>query len=357
MIASRRDHHAFATFTLAAMVVVGVCIGMTRTALFAGNPDIAYFGITFDLCITVPVLYWLVVVRPGRAPAMTLVPVFILSIIFARLVVPIAHRDFLGDLMLLQVPVELALAGVITKRALDVRRRSVFGEDIVDNIALATTAMLGASRAARFVATEVAAVYLGFFGWRLPEPENRAVAATTFHRRTGWGSIVFCLIVVIAAEAIAVHLFVQRWSPGLAWFVSGLDVWGAIWLIGDYQAFRLRRLVVTDNTVELKFGFRWAATIPFALIEAVEPLSAQEDTGLRRARHYLRCSILEEPQYIIRLREPLKATGMAGFTREVTAIGLRVDDEAVIDAMVRRAAIASLCASPTALDSSPLPRS
>jgi hypothetical protein len=336
VIASRRDHQSFATFSLAAVVVVGICVGITRTAVFADNPDVGYFGVTFDLCITVPLLYWLLVVRPGRAGVITLFPVFILSIILARLIVPLAHRAFLADLMLLQIPVELALVGVVTRRAFEVRKRSVFGDDIVDNIALASSAMFGTSRAARFVASEIAASYLGLFGWRLPEPDNRGVASTTFHRRAGWGSIVICLIVVIAAEAIAVHLFVQRWSAGVAWFVTGLDLGGAIWLIGDYQAFRLRRLVVTNDAIELKFGFRWTATIPFALIDAIEPLSAQEDERLRRTRHYLRCSILEEPQHIIRLQQPVRVTGMAGFTREVSAIGLRVDDENVIEAIRHR---------------------
>ena len=45
-----------------------------------------------------------------------------------------------------------------------------------------------------------------------------------------------------------------------------------ILLIGDYHALRLRRTTLGDDALELRYGLRATATIPYANIAAVEPV-------------------------------------------------------------------------------------
>ena len=51
-----------ALFTLSALAVIGASALITRSALFQAAPDVAAWGVTFDLAITIPLLYWFLVV-------------------------------------------------------------------------------------------------------------------------------------------------------------------------------------------------------------------------------------------------------------------------------------------------------
>jgi hypothetical protein len=322
-----------ARFLLASLVVFGACLAVMRTAAFARNPDVGYFGITFDLCITIPLIYYWLVVRRGHARALSIVPLFIACMVIARLLVPMPHRDFLRQLALLQAPLELAVVVAIVMRLRTAKKSFREDDDLVTRIELICRSFFGDTRLTRIVSGEVTAFTLGVFGWHLASPRKRGIASSTFHQRSGWGSIVACILVLIAAEGVGVHLIVQRWSANAAWFITLLDLWGAIWLLGDYQAFRLRPLVVMHDRVDLHFGFRWSVSIPRELIAAVEPLALADAERLRRSRRYLRLSLLDEPAFALRLRKPVRVNGAAGLVRIVTCIGVGVDDTTVLDAL------------------------
>ena len=296
-----------AAFVAGSLAILAACFAVVRTGAVAQAPDVVWFGITFDLCISIPLLYLVFVVRGGHASLVTVVPLFVLTLLAARAVVPAGHRDFLQQLSLLQLPLAAIAALVLL-------RKGTFRDSV----------------AGRIVVNEVESLRLGLLGWRIASPPRRGVAMTTFHQRAGWGTVVAGFVLLIAVESVAVHLFVQQWSVTAAWIITGLDLWGAIWLIGDYHAFRTRPLVVTEDAVELRFGFRWSATIPRSNVAAVEEFSES-----RRTASYLRLSILEEPEYLLLLHEPVRVQGLAGITKTVTSIGLRVDDDAVIDALKR----------------------
>lgn len=302
-------------FLLASSFVAAVCALLVRTQMFAAHPDIAAWGITFDLTITIPLLYWFFVVRAKKAPVMTLAPVFVVCTLAASALVPRAHQQFLRDLGRFAVPLaELALLGAIVHR-LRTRR----GENPI-------RALLGDTRIADVVESELSIVYYAFAGWRQqPAPvEGRAI---TFHERAGWGTILAGLLLLIAAEGIGMHLLLAQWTPAAAWTWTFLDVWGAIWLLGDYQALRLRRSFLTEDALHIRFGLRWTVTVPLASIVSIE------DAHDWRRKDVLKVAILEDPRYVITLREPLVARGLAGLRKEIRAIALLPDDDEAISAL------------------------
>lgn len=305
---------------------------MIRTSAFAQATDLGYFGITFDLCITIPFLYYLFVVRPGHAAPLSLVPVFVASLLIARAVVPTPHQEFLGQLWYLLIPVE---GGVVIYIAFKVRAATMVSrgeEDILRRIEMITAELAGGkSRATQLASMELASIYVGLLGWWIDTPRARGLASTTFHHHAGWGSIVACIITVLAAEMIGVHLLLQQWSHTAAWVVTALELWGVLWLLGDFHAFRLRPFVVTEETIELRFGFRWTAIFPRALVTKVEPLSPVEAERLKETGTHLRLAFLDDPQHLIHLSEPIRVDGPFGITRQVTSIGLTPDDRSVLD--------------------------
>lgn len=305
-------------FLLSASFVVALCALLVRSQLFAMNPDVAAWGITFDLTITVPLLYWFFVVRTGKAPALTLAPVFVVATLAAALVVPRAHQQFLRELGRIAVPLaEVALLGAVAWRLRRVRGKNAIRE------------LLGDTRVAEVVESEVLMLRYAFTGWR-SEPEAVEGRPITFHQRSGWPVILAGILLLIAAEGLGMHLLLARWSTTAAWTWTAFDVWAAIWLLGDCNALRLRRSHLTHDTLHIRLGLRWSISIPLASIASIDEV--REEKQWKR-KDVLKVAILEEPRWLITLREPMTAHGLAGIRKEITAVALLPDDDEVITAL------------------------
>jgi hypothetical protein len=310
-------------FGLAATAVIGACIAVLRSRAFAASPDVAAWGITFDLTISLPLLYWFFVVRGGRARPLTIVPVFLLGTMMAARLIPGSQQDFLRQLRQVVGPVaELLLIGALVSRVLAARKERPASTDPYDRIATAARTLAGEGLVAAVITSEVATFYYAFFGWKQqPEPRERTV---TFHERNGWGTILICIFVLIAAEGLAMHLFLARWNTTAAWGWTALDLWAVIWLLGDYQALRLRRSWIDEEALYIHYGLRWTVTIPRALIAAVGEI--REESEWKR-KDVLKLAILDAPRWKITLREPLIARGMAGMRKEVRALAILPDQD------------------------------
>ncbi len=154
-------------------------------------------------------------------------------------------------------------------------------------------------------------------------PQHSADAvAVTFHRRSGWGSIVAAIVVLIVAEGLAVHMLLAQWSALAAWIMTGLDLYGILWLLGDYQALRLRPALVGKSKVQLRWGLRWSMDIPREMIARVEQLTGD----VERRQDRLRIAALDEPELMVVLKQPLIAEGPFGFRKKVCEVALLPDD-------------------------------
>lgn len=313
-------------FTLATAVTVAVCIAILRTQAFARHPDIGAWGVTFDLTLSIPILYYLFVVRTGHAKPITIVPLFIVCVAVATRVVPPSQHAFVNQLRWISAPLELLTIALIVRRATRMRSRErAAADDPLTRIRDAATALLGRPRLAGFVAFEVTTMYYALFCWRKKDAEG-----FTFHRRSGWGTIVVCILVMIAAESIGLHFLIQIWSVKAAWVMTALDVWGALWIIGDYHALRLRTTSVDERALHLRVGLRWSATIARENIAGVEAIAAESDW---KRPGVLKVAFLDEPRYLLRLAEPVTIEGLAGITKRVDAIAILPDDDALVDAI------------------------
>ena len=98
-----------------------------------------------------------------------------------------------------------------------------------------------------------------------------------------------------------------------------------LWLIGDFQAVRLRPIVVGDNTLQVRVGLRWSVAIPYGQIRQAR-LRGRGEAMTRRSAGYLSAALLVDPQLILELDCPLRVQGPYGISKEVSRVGLAVDD-------------------------------
>lgn len=312
-------------FALLAALVV-------RTQTFAAHPDVVAWGFTFDLTISLPLLWWLFAVRTGRAGVVTLIPIFLLGLAAAARIIPPAQHTFVDQLRFVAAPLDLVTMALVIRRVARIRRVERSG-DPLDRIERACAELFGGGVAARAVAFEIATFYYAFSGWRKPAPPG-----FTVHQRSGWGTVAGVFIFLIAIESVCLHLIVQLWSVKAAWIVTTLDIYGALWLIGDYHALRLRPTRIEGDTLIISYGLRWHAAIPLAAINAIEPVRGEADW---KRKGVLKVAILDEPRLMIRFHTPQTVDGLAGLTRRIDAVAILADDDVDFETTLRAAMPAS----------------
>lgn len=315
-------------FALSAATIVAICALLLRSQLFARNPDMAAWGVTFDLTLTIPLVYYLAVVRGGHARPITVAPVFVLGVAVAARLLPHGQQAFVQQLRFVAAPLEVVTLALIAQRVLAMRKPG--NDDPLARITAACREVFGNSPIATFVAFEVTTLYYGLFTWRKKAPRD----GYSVHERSGWGAMVAAFLIVIAGEGVGMHLLVSRWFPRGAWLWTALDLYGALWLIGDYHALRLRRITLDDDALHLRFGLRASATIPYAAIASVEPRRGE----WQKRKGTLKVAIADDPRTLIRLREPITIQSIAGIRKTIDTIAILPDGDGFEDALKARLA-------------------
>jgi hypothetical protein len=322
MTRSRALRSPAALFTLIAISIAICEIAIVRSTVYARNHDIGAWGVTFDLTITIPLLYWFLLVRTGRARAITVAPLFVVCTSIAGIVVPRIDQAFLHQLRWIAAPLEIVTVGLLV---VSMGRRRLAGANLIQESA---TAPLRDRIIMAILMSEVAILHYALFAWRAePVVPSDAVAITT-HKRSGWGTVVVCFIVLIAFESIGLHLFVQHWSVKAAWIFTALDLYGALWLIGDYHALRLLPTLIRADAIELRHGMRLSAIIARDNIASIDTISNEAEW---KRKGTAKIALLDEPRFLIRLREPVVAMGIAGIRRTIDSVAILPDDPAAFE--------------------------
>jgi hypothetical protein len=137
-------------------------------------------------------------------------------------------------------------------------------------------------------------------------------------------------LLLIAVEGLAVHFLLHQWSVLGAWICTIGSAYGALWLIADYRATVLRPILVSDESILFRAGFRWTVQVPVDRIAGVsrnKPELGKECVNL---------TFLGTPTRWLTLSEPLVAEGPYGLRRRVRAIGVAPDADDDFDRMLAR---------------------
>ncbi|MGD8278625.1 MAG: hypothetical protein PVH00_11390 [Gemmatimonadota bacterium] len=291
-------------------------------------------AVSIDLTLFVPALWYYFLVHRRGLPWVTVVPVFLLSLVAAPLVLPAGDRGALPLIGWLAVPAELLLLGLVIRQIARARRtaRAVDDPDVLTRIRAAARAALGSERAADIVAYEFAVLWYALGSWRVAPPRTDETTFS-YHRKTAYASIVIALLLAIAAEAVPVHLLLSRLSVKVAWVVTVLGIYGALWLIGDYRALRLRPVRLDRDALRLRLGLRWSLDVPLAFVRSTRQAGGSADAGESDLWLALRGSKTVRVEFT----EPVEASGIYGRRKTVRAAEVGADEPARLAAALERA--------------------
>ncbi len=306
---------------VAALAVVGQ---LSRVGAHAG---LLAAGLTVDLVVVVPLAYWLLVLRRGRLPVVTLLPILLLSVAAASWLLPSDRHGALRMLEALAAPLELGLLAWIGWRAVRAIReaRRDATADPIDRLRHAAFEVTRNDWMAVLFATEIAVFSYALGSWRSGAHAPAGTRAFTHHQRSGYGGIVLAFLILLACEGFAVHFLLLQWNVLAAWIFTASSVYGALWLVADYRATVLRPILVGDRSLRVRAGFRYSLEVPLAQVVAV----AREKPEF--GRESVNLTFLGTPTRWLTFSEPVGAEGPYGFRRRVRAIGIEPDDPAGFD--------------------------
>ena len=330
--------HTLALAAFASAVYLVEC-AVVRSAAFAARPDLLAAAVAADLTLVVPVAYWALVVRRGVASLRSLLPAVALSVLGARLVLPAEHRSFVGLLRYATVPLELALVAYGVRGARRALRSSAgdgagAGGDTAEALERAFVAAFGDGAVARALAGETAVFCYALRGRR---PAAAPAAGAFSQEGARSAALVWGFGLAATTETAALHFWLVRTHPALAWGLVALSAYSVLWLVGHHRATARRPAVVAGDTLVLRAGLRLSARVPVAAVARAEQVSWR--TAPPRAPGYLNVAGPAGPNVVLTFREEVAVTGPLGLRRAVARVGLRLDDAAGFAAALRGAGV------------------
>ncbi|MBL7472239.1 hypothetical protein [Robertkochia sediminum] len=311
-------------FFVIVFLLVVLLVFITRTSAFQTNPQILSYGITFDLIVTVPLLYW-AMIRKTNIPQITVVPVLILCSLVGSNILPSEHQGVLSLFKTWGLPVAelgfLTYIGLKIKKAVDVfKEESVHSFDFYNTLKTTCTKMLP-SAVVMPVATEIAVFYYGFLNWKSrPLTKNEF----SYHRDSGTPTILAGIIMLVAVETVTLHHLLASWSIIAANILTGLSIYSGLQLFGFMRAMSKRPISLEKDTLYLRYSIMAEAVIPMEAIDRVELTSRDIDTA-NGTRKLSPLGTLEPHNVILHFKEDQTVSTLYGMRRRCKRLALCVD--------------------------------
>lgn len=315
---------AIATFGIPITLILSMIV-LARSALFLRHPEALAMGITFDLVLTVPLVYFLLI-RKTDIPKTAIVPFFILGIVVAGWAIPDDYQFYLTQvkhwvLPVVETTVLLLVGYKVTQTVKKYRNEKATTPDFFTAVLTATEGILPKALSRPF-ATELAVFYYGFLHWK-----RRKLSANEFsyHKKSSTIALLGVVILLVAAETMAFHLILQRWSALAAWILTGLSIYTAFQLFGFLRAMSKRPITIGADRIELRYGLLGDATVSLDNVEQVLPFKGivEKDSEVIQLSPL---GEMEPPNLIIHLKERQYVYGLYGIKKEGTSIAFFVDE-------------------------------
>ena len=164
------------------------------------------------------------------------------------------------------------------------------------------------------IACELTIVRYAIAGWRKPR-----AGVFTAHRVNGWPLYASTFVALTLVETPLVHVALSAFGHHVvAWVLTALSLYSALWFVGDLHALRHGGVDVTGDALELRLGVRWRARVPRAAVV----WAARCDGATSKAVDF---SILGA-NVVVRLAEPCEVRGLFGRRRVVRELALSIDE-------------------------------
>lgn len=283
MLNNRTFDPRLLTFCLPLLLVLFLAC-LVCSPLFQKYPQELAIGITLDLLLTLPLL-WFLIIRKRDIPKITVVSAFIIGLIIASYLLPVEQQSLLETIKTYAFPI--VEMGVLTFVFYTFRKTWLAYQSEKKERPEFFTALNEATqktipgRVGVLLATEIAVVYYGFFAWKKP---TLATNEFSNHKKSGIVLVLYVFMGLVVMETFAMHIVVERWSVTAAWILTALSVYTCFQLFALIRSMPRRpiKVDIENRKLYLRYGFFSEAIIDLKDLERIEltARSLPENKGL-----------------------------------------------------------------------------
>lgn len=308
------------------LLIIAIMVLISKSTFYFKNPDILSIGITFDLLLTLPIVYFLLI-RKTNIPKTTVVPFLILGIIVCSLILPTENQYYLSLFKTWLLPViELSIVSFVIfnvwKAIKKYKKNKIKSVDFYTTLKKTCQEILPKALITPVV-TEISVFYYGFIYWKKRKLEE---GEFSYHKESGSISLLIALIFIIGVETITIHFLVAKWNIVLAWVLTFLSIYSSIQIIGFVKSMIKRPISIENNKLFLRYGIMNETTINLSDIDSIE-ISSKDITTDKETRKLSILGELEGHNIIIKLKKENTLFGLYGIKRTYKNLAFYVDNK------------------------------
>jgi len=308
------------------MLIIGLMIFISKTSLFKLNPDNLAIGITIDLLLTVPFIYFLLI-RKTNIPKTTVVPFLILGVVLCSIILPSENQQYLNLFKTWILPiVELSVISyVIYNVRKGIKHYKLSKTESFDFFTtLKNTCYEILPKGVVIpVVTEIAVFYYGFLYWKKRELKENEYS---YHKDSGTITLLIAIIFIVAIETIVLHILLVKWSNIAAWILTFLSIYSGFQIFGFLKSMFKRPISIENDRLYLRYGIMSETTIYIKDIDRVE-ISSKDIEINKETRKLSFLGELEGHNIIIRLKKENELIGLYGLKRKYKNLALYIDEK------------------------------
>lgn len=306
------------------LIIFSAMVLIANSPYFDKHTNLLSLGITVDLILTAPLVYFLFI-RKTSIPKTTVIPLVLLGTFFCSLILPAKNQYYLEVFKTWGLPlIELSVLVLVTHKLIKTRKAFLKEEtetfDFFTNLKSACAEILPKSLVIP-MATEIGVFYYGFLNWK-----NVKLKANefTYHKESGTIALLFGIILIVSAETIGLHYLLMKWNAVVAWIFTGLSVYSGIQIFGFLRSMTKRPILIENNKLFLRYGIMNETIIDINEIDSVEVTSRdiELNEGLRKLSFL---GELESHNVIIHLKKENTIMGLYGIKRSYKSIACFID--------------------------------
>ncbi len=331
MLSSRRSQN-FLIFSLPLSMICALVL-LTATKVFKENSEILSIGVSLDLLIIVPLVYFLLI-RKTNIPKTTIVPLIFFGLLIGKYIIPKEHQYYLDLFKTWGLPVlEVFVLGFVSYKvfkAIQTYKQNNRGEADFYSVLKNTCKETFPGFAVIPVVTEIAVFYYGFLNWKDRDLQENEFS---YHKESGSIPLLSIIIFLIIVETLVLHILLAMWSETVAWILTFLSLYSLIQLFGFTRSLNKRPINLDSEKLYLRYGIMSEAIIDIRDIRSIEISSRDIELNSETVKLSF-LGNLESHNLILHLNKENFLTGLYGRKKTFMTIALHVDEKAKFKAQI-----------------------
>ena len=308
------------------LLMIGLMVILAKSSLFSLNPNQLSLGISIDLLIIIPTVYYLLI-RKTKVPKITILSIIVIGMLVGFLILPPQNQFYLNAFKnwvfpLLETAVLIYVSYQVILVIKKYKKHKNSSLDFYSTLKSTCEDILPKG-AVIPVVTEIAVFYYGFINWKKPELKSHQY---TYHKDNGTVILLITILFLVVIETFVFHILLVQWSKTFALILTFLSIYSGLQLFGFLKSILKRPISIEDGKLYLRYGIMNESIIEISNISAIEATSKDIEVD-EKTRKLSALGNLESHNVIIYLNEENILFGLYGIKRRYQNLAFHVDDK------------------------------